>query len=53
MKKPLNTTERAIVKLNHIALTMHHKEFQWRLDRLVDRMAGDREYHKRTVGQTK
>ena len=53
MRKSLTLTERAIVRLNHIALSMHYKEFQYRLDRLVDRMAGDREYHKRTVGQTK
>ena len=43
MKKPLNTTERAIVKLNHIALTLHHIEFQKRLDRLIARLTGDRQ----------
>lgn len=43
MKKSLNTTERAIVKLNHIALTLHHIEFQKRLDRLIARLTGDRQ----------
>lgn len=43
MKRPLTLTERAVVKLNHIALTIHHMEFQKRMDRLVARMAGDRQ----------
>ncbi len=42
MKKPLTLTERAVVKLNHTALTMHHAEYQKRLDRLVERLTGDR-----------
>lgn len=42
MKRPLNLTERAVVKLNHIALTIHHVEFQKRMDRLVARMTRDR-----------
>jgi len=43
MKKPLTLTERAVIKLNHIALTLHYIEFQKRLDRLVERLAGDRQ----------
>ena len=42
----LTLTERAIVKLNHITLTLHYKEFRRRLDRLVSRMNGHRDYHR-------
>lgn len=41
MKKPLTLTERAVVKLNHIALTLHHIEFQKRLNRLIHRLTGE------------
>ena len=49
MRKPLTLTELAIVKLNHIALTMHYREFRWRLNRLVNRMTGNRKYQVCTV----
>lgn len=42
MNKPLTLTERAIVKLNHITLTLHYTEFQKRMDRLVGRLTGER-----------
>ena len=45
MKKP-TLTERAIVKLNHIALTLHYAEFRKRLDRLHGRLIGDRQVVK-------
>ena len=35
-------TENAIVKLNDIALTIHHNDFKIRHDRLVNRLIGDR-----------
>ena len=38
----LTLTERAIIKLNHTALIMHYADYQKRLDRLVDRLTGDR-----------
>jgi hypothetical protein len=44
MRKLSTMTEQAVIRLNHIALTIHYKEFQWRLDRLVRRMAGNRKY---------
>lgn len=37
-----NLTENAIVKLNDIALTIHHNDFKLRHNRLVDRFTGDR-----------
>lgn len=43
MNKPLTLTERAVVKLNHIALTIHYTEFRKRLDRLHGRLVGDRQ----------
>ena len=43
MKKPLTLTEQAVIKLNHIALSLHHTEFQNRMDRLVDRLTGNRQ----------
>lgn len=42
MKKPLTLTERAVDKLNQIALTLHYTEFRKRLDRLHGRLIGDR-----------
>ena len=44
--RELTLTEQAIVKLNAIALTLHYKEFRYRLDRLVRRMSGHRDYHR-------
>lgn len=38
----MKTTENAIVKLNDIALTIHHNDFKIRHDRLVNRLTGDR-----------
>lgn len=43
MKNPLTLTERAVIKLNHIALSLHHIEFRKRLDKLIDRLVGDRQ----------
>ena len=42
MKNPLTLTERAVIKLNHMALSLHHIEFRKRLDRLVTRLTGER-----------
>ncbi len=42
MNRPLTLIERAIVRLNHIALTMHYKEFQGRINKLVLRLTGGR-----------
>ena len=42
MKKGLTLTERAIIQLNNISLTIHDDIFQRRLNQLIDRMAGDR-----------
>lgn len=35
-------TENAIVKLNNIALMIHHNDFKLRHDRLVKRLTGER-----------
>lgn len=35
-------TENAIIKLNDIALTIHHNDFKLRHNRLVNRLTGDR-----------
>ena len=42
MNKPLTLTERAVVKLNHIALTLHHLDVKRRRDRLIGRLTGER-----------
>ena len=42
MKKELSLTERAVDKLNHIALSLHYTEFKKRLDRLHGRLIGNR-----------
>ena len=42
----LTLTERAIVKLNHIALELHYVEVQRKMNRLVDRLSGSRDYHR-------
>lgn len=38
----MTLTERAISKLNDIALTIHYKDFQRRMDRLILRVIGGR-----------
>jgi len=38
----MTLTERAVVILNHLSLTMTHSEYQKRLDRLIARLTGDR-----------
>lgn len=38
----MRLTENAIVKLNDIALTIHHNDFKRRINRLVDRLTGCR-----------